>query len=396
MNPTSGDSQADTGPAYPPGTNGVYPAPPAASADARRADVDAKQEQVARLLDALGVEALLLLMPAHVSWFTAGMNVRGLVADSERPGVYVNSKQRWLLCSNVDTHRLFDEELDQLGFQLKEWAWEGGRADLLLSVTAGRKVAADRPFPNTPLANDRLRPLLRVLSPFEQAAYRDLGRLVAHAVEATARNVTPGMTEAQVAGQVGHRLLHRGAEPAAVSVTADDRGAKFRRAGFTDVPVTQTCVIQATAQRGGLYATAARAVSFGPPPDAFREGYDLAVKLAAVYRSFAAPGGTVGAAGAAGAPLLAGTPFEFDGRLSQPGYGTGRFAAEELRRAGQEEPLAVGQAVVWQPRVGPAAVADTVLVGDDGPDCVTPPDGWPFKRVRIGGAGHDVPDVLVS
>src|SRR5262245_64096428 len=166
---------------------------------ARRADIDAKLLLVADVLEKMDCEAVVLLMPAHVAWLTSGMNVRGLIADSERPGVYTNGRQRWLLCSNVDTHRLFDEELDQLGFQLKEWSWDGGRADLLLNVTAGRKVASDRPFPNMPMVNDRLRPLLRILSPFEQEAYRELGKVVVHALEATARNIGRGQTEEEVA-----------------------------------------------------------------------------------------------------------------------------------------------------------------------------------------------------
>src|SRR5688572_17488528 len=143
----------------------AIPLAPDSSVAARRADIDAKQEQVAGILDELGCEAVLLLTPAHIAWFTAGMNVRGLIADSERPAVYTNGRQRWLLCSAVDTHRLFDEELDQLGFQLKEWTWDGGRAELLANVTSGRKMAADRPFPNIPPINERLRPLMRALSP---------------------------------------------------------------------------------------------------------------------------------------------------------------------------------------------------------------------------------------
>jgi len=379
-----------------PSVNGTYPtvpAPPPGSP--RRADIDAKQEQVARVLDAMGCEAALLLMAAHVSWFTAGMNVRGLIAESERPAVYTNGRQRWLLCSNVDTQRLFDEELDQLGFQLKEWAWDGGRADMLMSVTAGRKVTADRPFPHVPPANDRLRPLVRVLSAFEQDQYRELGRLVAHAVEATARNVTRGQTEEEVAGQLGHRLLHRGAEAAALSVAADGRGATFRRAGFTAAAIQETCVLQATAHRGGLYATASRSVSFGPPPEEFRKGYERALRLAALYRAGSVPGETMAAARAGDRAVLAGTSHEFDGRLSQPGYGAGRFPAEELRRGGRDEPFAAGQALVWQPRVGPAAVVDTVLVGAGGPECVTPPAEWPHKRVLIADRTHLIPDVLV-
>jgi Xaa-Pro aminopeptidase len=362
---------------------------------ARRADIDAKQELVAGVLTAMGCESAVLLMPAHVAWFTAGLNVRGLIADSERPGVYTNGRQRWLLCSNVDTQRLFDEELDLLGFQLKEWVWGLGRSDLLYNITLGRKVTADRPFPNVPMFNDRFRPLLRVLSSFEQEQYRALGAQVAHAVEATARGVEPGETEEEIAGQLGYRLLHHGIEPAALTVTADGRGVKFRRAGFAAVAPERTCVLQATGQRDGLYVTAARAISFGPPPDEFRAAHDLAMRIAAVYRSFTVPGALLAPMAEVAALVLSGSPFEFDARLTQPGYSAGRFPAEELRRAGADEPLVAGQAVVWQPRVGPAASVDTVLVTAAGAEAITPPTEWPFKRITARGYTADVPDLLV-
>jgi Xaa-Pro aminopeptidase len=363
---------------------------------ARRADIDAKHAALAPVLEAMEVEALVLLMPAHVAWFTAGLNVRGLVADSERPGVYVNAKQRWLVCSNADTQRLFDEELDRLGFQLREWQWETGRSECLATVTTGRKVAADRPFPHTPMANDYLRPLLRALSDFEQRQYRELGAAVAHAVEATARNFARGQTEEEIAGQLGHRLLHKGIEPAAVSVAADGRGEKYRRAGFGPTPANITAVVQATGQRDGLYATCARTVSFGPVPDEFRLAHDLAIKQAAVFRSLTQPGASLGSIGKLGRVVLADTPHEFDWRFAPPGYGTGRFPAEELRRAGQDELLAAGYAVVWQPRVGPAAVVDTLIVTGEEPVPVTPPQEWPVKRITVrGGPPHDVADVLV-
>jgi Xaa-Pro dipeptidase len=363
---------------------------------ARRDDIEAKQSALAPMLEELGCEAILLFMSAHVSWFTAGLNLRGLYAESERPGIYTNGKQRWVLCSNVDTQRLFDEELDQLGFQLKEWTWEGGRADLLLNVTTGRKIAADRPFPNLKLAIDRLRPLLRELSSYEQTAYCEIGKLVAHAVEATARNLGQGQTEIEIAGQLGHRLIRHGIEPASTSVVADGRGSKYRRAGVASAPVTRTCVIQATGQRDGLYATCARAVSFGPPPDDFRTAHDLAIKQGALYRALSIPNNTIGGIGEAARAVLANTPYEFDWRFSQPGYGTGRFAAEELRRGGQDDPLKAGQAIVWQPRVGPAAIVDTVIVTNNEPVLVTPAEDWPVKRLAVrNGPFYDLPDVLI-
>lgn len=363
---------------------------------ARRADIDAKQAALADLITEMKVEGFLLLMPAHVSWFTAGLNVRGLFADTERPGVYTNGRQRWLVCSNADAQRLFDEELDLLGFQLKEWRWEAGRSDLLASMTAGKLVAADRPFPNIPMVNDHLRPLVRVLSAFEQEQYRRVGGAVAHAVEATARNCAAGQTEEEIAGQLGHRMLRHGVEPAALSVAADGRGAKYRRSGFGPAPATRTVVIQATGLHAGLYATCSRTASFGPPPDDFRLAHDLAVRQAGVFRTLTRPGATVGAIGEGGRVVLVKTEHEFDWRLAPPGYGAGRFPAEELRRAGVEEPLQSGQAVVWQPRVGPAAAVDTLIVAGDEPVVVTPPTEWPVKRLIVrGGPPHDVPDVLI-
>lgn len=368
--------------------------PPADPVADRRADVEAKLAAVGAILPDLGCEAVVLFMPAHVSWLCGGFNLRGLFADTERPGIYTNGKQRWLLCSNLDTQRLFDEELDRLGFQLKEWHWSTGRAALLGELTAGKKIATDRPFPNMPLVNEKLRTAIRPLSAFDRVGYLDLGRHVAHAVEATARAADPGETEREIAGHLAHRLLRHGVEPAAVSVAVLAGAGRYPRPGFTDAVLDGVCRLQVTGTRDGLYATAARTVSFGPPTPEARREHDDACRLSAVYRSLLVPDGSFAAVGACGQQLTYKTPYEFDGRLAQLGYGTGRVAAEELRRLGQDEPFAAGQAVVTQAKCGSALVADTLIVGTP-PAAATPCAEWPFKRITLGDAAFDVPDLLV-
>ena len=59
------------------------------------------------------------------------------------------------------------------------------------------------------------------------------------------------------------------------------------------------------------------------------------------------------------------------------------------------EPFVADQALVWQARVGSAAAVDTVLTAEGGPAAVTPPEDWPFKRIKVGDRTADVPDVLV-
>ena len=370
----------------------LQPHDPAAG---RQAAIDVKQARIAQLLSEMGCDGAILLVPAHVAWFTGGINLRGLIADTERPGIYTNGRQRWLIASNVDAQRIFDEELDRLGFMLKEWQWPGGRAALLGELVANRKTAADRPFPNMHLINERMRSELRPLVDGERERYCELGGDVCHAVEAAARTLERGETEAEVAGQVAHRLHRHGAEAASVSVTADDRGRKYRRTGFTQAPITSSCTIQATGTRDGLYVTVGRTVAFAPAPEALRAEHDLATRLAAVFHASSRPGSTVAKAADVGRHLTAGGPFEYEWRHSQPGYGTGWMPAEELRRMGQDEPFVAHQAVVWQAKIGAAAVVDTVLIADDGPSMVTPVELWPFKRIKLQDRTYDVADLLV-
>jgi hypothetical protein len=372
--------------------------PPAAETDLRflrREDINAKQAILAKLLGALNCEAVLLLMPAHIAWFTGGMNIRGLIADGERPGIYTNGKNRWLICGNVDTPRLFEEELNGLGFMVKEWQWSVGRANLLGDLVNGKKVACDRPFPNMPPINDKLRPELRALFPSDRLVYRGLGRDVAHALEATARNLMPGQTEREAAGQLAHRVYHRGAEVASMSVLADDRARHFRRAGFTDAKIERQATLQVTAVREGLHITASRTVAFAALADAEREEWKAAVRVAAIVRSLSVPGESIARIVDATGAIVNGTNLEHEWRLSQPGYGAGWFAADELRKAGQDEKFVLHQPIVWQTRFGAMASVDTVFVGEQGAEPMTGVENWPFKRVRLNGQDHDIPDVLV-
>jgi len=364
------------------------------ASESRRADIITKQAIIARILADMKCEAVLLLMPAHIAWFSGGINIRGLIADGERPGIYTNGRQRWLLCSNLDSQRLFDEELDGMGFMLKEWQWPVGRATLLGDLVAGKKIACDRPFPGMPGINERLRQELRPLFPSDRARAQALGEVVAHSLEATARNLKSGETEREIAGQLAHRVYHHGAEVAGISVTAEDRSAKYRRSGFTDAKVERFCTLQLTAMRDGLYITASRSVSFGPIEEATRQAMDAAIRISAVFRTSSTPNNTISHVVDTSANLMRSTPYEHEWRLNQPGYSAGWFPADELRKAGVDEKFVEHQALVWQARIGAISIVDSSLVSEQGAIALTPVMNWPFKRVRLNNHDFDIPDIL--
>jgi Xaa-Pro aminopeptidase len=310
------------------------------------------------------------------------------------PLVYLSPDQRWLISSNVDSQRLFDEEMDGLGFQLKEWPWHLGRDQLVADLTVGRKVACDRAVGHFKNVRDRLLPLRWVLSAYEQACLHVVGPLVSHALEATCRTMTPGMTEREIAGQLSHRLLHRGVQPLAIEVAADGRSRRYRQCGFTSKAIRQQAVMTIVARKYGLCAGASRSVVFGPPDPEFRREFDAAAKVMATYIASSWPDALPQEILGTGRHVyqLAGFPEEW--RYCPQGRVTGRAASELTLTPKTTELLRANSAVTWHASAGGARLDDTYLVTDQGPKPLTPTEMWPLRGIRVKGAEFTLPDIL--
>jgi Xaa-Pro dipeptidase len=365
-----------------------------ASPTDRRADVDAKQTRVAKLLNDLGCDGLLIIEPENFAWLTAGGAARGVLDPKELPALYFTQEGRWALTSNVDTQRLFDEELDGLGFQLKEWPWHSGRAQLLADLCQGRNVASDQPQGECKPISDKLARMRRALTPYEQACFQALGLVLSHALEATCRTMNPGDIEREVAGQLSHRLVHRGAQPVAIGVAADGRSRLYRHHGYTAAPVTHYAVVCATARKYGLCATASRSVSFGSAEPGFRREHDSACRVSATYMASSWPDAVPRQILSTARRVYQVTGTEHEWMLSPQGHVTGRATVELPITPTTEELFQPGWAVTWNASVGAALSCDTLLISEDGPRTVTTPELWPLKRIRVQGAEFVRPDIL--
>jgi Xaa-Pro aminopeptidase len=360
----------------------------------RRADIDAKQNRVAALLMDAACDGVLVVDAANFACLTSGASARGVLDPAEQPVLYFSREQRWALASNTDSQRLFDEELDGLGFQLKEWPWYWGREQLLADLCQGRRVACDVPLRDCVPMGGHLSRLRRTLTIYEQACVRAAGHIVSHALEATCRTMVPGLTEREIAGQLSHRLLHRGAQPVSISVAGDGRSKLYRQCGFTEVPVYRYAVISVTARKYGLHVTASRSVSFGPPDDAFRQDSDAACKIHATYVASTWPDAGPREILGLGRRVYLITGFEHEWLGCPQGHVIGRAPVELMLTPQTEELFQAGWAVTWQAVAGAAASCDTFLVTEKGPEWLTIPETWPLKRIRIQGADFVRPYVL--
>jgi Xaa-Pro aminopeptidase len=365
----------------------------------RRADIEAKQGRVAAFLRDLGRDGLLLLEPENVAWLTAGATPRGHIDPDTLPAAYCTAEGRWLIASNVDSARLFDEEIDGLGFQLKEWPWHWGRAQFLSDLCAGRKIACDRAPEGVEgdfeVVGPQVGKFRRALTVYEQACLLALGGAVAHALEAACRTLQRNDTEREVAGQLGHRLMHRGVLPAHIGVAADGRSRLYRRFGFTATPIERYAVLVATGRKYGLHVTASRTVCFGELPEDLQQEHSGVVRVSASYLASTWPDAVPREILLAGRRIYLLSNLEHEWLLSPQGHVTGRRPVELPFDPQTADLLEPGWAVTWNVSAGAALSCDTYLVTENGPRAMTAPEVWPLKRIRIQGAECIRPDVLV-
>ncbi len=339
----------------------------------RRTDIEVKQARVAALLQEAGCDGLLVLQPDNFAWLTGGGTARGILDPEALPALYFTPEGRWLVSSNADSQRLFDEEIDGLGFQLKEWPWHLGRTQLLNDLCQGRNVAADVPLATCKDIGPQLQIARRTLTDYEIACYRTLGQTLSHAIEATGRTLSVGETEREIAGQISHRLLHRGVQPLVISVSADGRGRTYRQAAYTSTPVQQTCVMTVAARKYGLCARASRLVSFGQPDANFRRDHDAACKISATYVAGSWPDSVPRQILMTGQRIYQLTGVEHEFYLAPQGHLTGHAAVELNMSLQNEELLQAKWAITWCVAVGAAVGCDTFLFSDVGPGAASPP-----------------------
>jgi hypothetical protein len=378
----------------------VVPAPSTApqieleSSNDRRADVEAKHARVAALLKEAGCDGLLVLEPENFAWLTSGAAARGILDTGETPGLYFNADGRWVLSSNVDSQRLFDEEVDGLGFQLKEWPWHWGRAQLLADLCQGKRVALDLPLIDAPSLAEPLRELRRSVSSYELACFRALGQTLSHALEATCRNLHVGDSEREVAGHLSHRLLHRGCQTLYVGVAADGRSRIYRQCGYTSTAIRSHAILTATARKYGLCATASRSVIFNNGELGFRKEHDVACKVAALYVASSWPEAVPREILNTSKRVYKLSGAEHEWLLAPQGHVTGRAAVELPLTTSTETLLQPNWALTWRGSCGAAVCCDTVLTTAEGPLILTPTESWPLKRIRVQGAEFLLPDLL--
>ncbi|MFO1045663.1 MAG: hypothetical protein U0941_28105 [Planctomycetaceae bacterium] len=361
----------------------------------RLGEIANRHQRLAEFMRQEDFAALLLQQPSNFTWFTAGgSNQRGGTTGATG-SLFVTPEARVIACSNVDTAQFFESEVCNMGFQLKERPWTEPRNVMLSDLCRGRRVASDTGFPGTTDIGQRMLSLRLPLSDYDKVRIRDVGKRLTHAIEATARAMVNGRTEAEIAGEVSHRLFKHGVHPERIQVLGDGRGTRFRRWGFDDSPVHHFCTISAVGRYQGMYVGAARTVALGDPPEALLNAFEPAALIEATGIYFSQPDWEMFEVWNRVHRLYEKTGVESEWRLADQAEIVEYEFGSVPVMPNSEFRLMSGTPVFWHPSVGPVLMGDTILVGERGIEVLTVSSDWPVVPVLVKGTTVGVPAILV-
>jgi Xaa-Pro aminopeptidase len=363
----------------------------------RRADVEEKQRRIVALLDATGHDGVVLGRADSIAWFTSGGDLAQCFgSEASAVLLYVNRTSRAVITDNVQSARVFEEELAGLGFQLKERAWYDDPSRIVAELGHNKRLITDLGPRTSPWQreSDPLRALRQPLTPLERQRLRELGRTLTLAAEATCRNFVQGETEADVAGHLAHRLIREGVIPVDLRVAGDDRLARYRQPCFKAAPIRHRATIAVAGRRHGLCAALTRTVSFGPAPEAIHQQHGLAAMVDATCIYFSRPGEKVSEVIRRAKRIFEKFDHPHEWTLGYLGHGIGYTPREQFLLPDSAASIEAGTALRWSPSVGPARSEDTVVIESRGYEVVTEAQNWPKLEVVVKGFLLTRPGIL--
>lgn len=358
-------------------------------------DVERKQRRIAEFLERIRYDAVLLQKPENFAWFTSGAECPRMGGDEPAAALFLTPDARVVVANNVDAAQLFDKQLGGLGFQLKQRPWHEERRVLFGDLCRGRRVASDADGDLTTNESGAIASLRMPLDTFECRRLRQLGALVAHAVEATARHVEVGQSEAEIAGQLAHRLVKHEVQPLWSRTIADGRGAAYRHWTAGDWTLKRWCTIAAVGSRWGLCCACARTVILGSPPLDVVGTYQQVAMLAATGMYFSQAGKKLSDVWPKVKRIYEKVGHSEEWRLADQAEVIGYRPREALLLPTSDFELTDGTPMHWHPSVGAVQVGESVLVREQGLEFLTKPVDWPLLCVTVKGQPMNLPDVLI-
>jgi len=344
-----------------------------------------KLKLIRNALSETGAIALRLRSTDWFAWATAGgSNAVLLTAETGVAEVLVTAQDAWVLTDEIESQRLFDEELPaNFKLHVNPWADSAVRESFVLEVTNGGKVESDRPTSHESPLSPSLLNYKRVMMPSELERYRLVGRQASEAMTEVLSSAQPTWKEYQLAGAGAEALWARGLHPALTLVAGERRLPLYRHATPSSEPLGREAMMVFCARGYGLYANLTRFISFGSLREAHSQLHRRVREIEARALNLCQPGTSLNAVYDAlkNAYHQHGYPHAI--QEHHQGGTTGYLAREIVANPTTTELLGSHMAFAWNPSLPGAKIEDTfVILGNGKLENLTFEPNWPHVEVE--------------
>ncbi|WP_049898681.1 M24 family metallopeptidase [Halococcus agarilyticus] len=339
-----------------------------------------------RLLDDRDLASVWFGRPNTFAWLLGGSNV---VSDGAAVGVAAvgyDGDGLTVVTDNIEAPRLRAEELPD-GVAVESADWYAADLGEAVAERSPTPAAADFDVPGFESvdAGDLRQPLTEA----DVAAYRELGRDTAAAVESVCRDLDPGDTERAVAGRLAGVLAERSIAALVVLVGGAERAQQYRHYTPSDAELGEYALVSVTARRAGLHASCTRTVAFDPLSwldDRHATATRVETSALAATREVGREDGVASDVFERIQSAYAALDRPDEWRAHHQGGAAGYAGREWIATPTLDAPVRLPMGYAWNPTVQGAKSEDTVLVTDEGFEPLTTTGEWPTRTAEAVGA----------
>ena len=357
-----------------------------------------KERRLNAFLKKKRLDGVLITRQDNFAWMTCGGDNHVVTASETGFGTYLYTpKRRVLFATNIEAHRIMEEELSHMEVEAVEYPWHAEAAAKVKAVKKairGMKIASDDGIAGTPLLDGGFTALRYSLTDQEIKRYRALGKECSAGMEEVGHRVKKGQRESEIAADICRAFIARDIQPWVCLVAADGR-RKYRHPIYKTKKVKKCVMIVMCGRRHGLICSVTRMVHFGKLSDELRRKHDACCAVDAAFNLGSRPGITLGACLQNAQSVYKETGFPDEWQLHHQGGTAGYNGRDKIAVPGDQTKIQPNQALAWNPSISGTKSEDTIIARKDRIDVICPPVKWPTVKAQWKGKTLKRADILV-
>lgn len=357
--------------------------------------------KVRSLMQLKRLDGVLLRKRRSFSWLTGG-GVNHIINTTELgvADLLIFPDKAYCIATRMESARIEQEEIDGMGFEMVTPEWYAGHDGAIEVLCRGKRIGSDvEPATIGLLAgvdiSKELAELTYVLTEAEIERYRWLSQTAAKALEATCREIRPGMTEYEIQALLAYKVMREGINPQVILVATDERIYHYRHPLPSNKQLNEYAMVVLCAEKWGLVANATRFVHFGPLPPELKDNRLRLAEIDVAFNRATRPGVFIRDVFQAGIAAYQQAGQGNDWRYLHQGGPTGYASREFLATLDSEGVVQVNQAYAWNPAIRGIKSEDTLLVREKQNEFLTHTGEWEYIIIEKDGETYRRPDILV-